>query len=112
MKYALLVYDAPGSWHDLSTEKRHARHAEYHALSDLSGIIAHYRLQPPQNTTTVRVEDDQVVRTEGPLAKARKTLRALYLVETHEPDSVLELAARIPAARGGGAVEVWPLTER
>jgi hypothetical protein len=109
MRYALLVYDAPSSWHDLPTERRHARHGEYHALADLPGVIAHYRLQPPQ---TVRVEDNHVVRTEGPQAETRERLRALYLVESDDHDSVLELAARIPAARAGGAVEVWPLTEQ
>jgi hypothetical protein len=112
MKYALLVYDAPGSWHDLSKEQRHARHAKYHALSDLPGVIAHYRVRPPQHTTTVRIENDEVVTAEGPLAETRETLRALYLIESDDHDFALELAARTPAARAGGAVEVWPLTER
>jgi hypothetical protein len=35
-----------------------------------------------------------------------------YLVEADNIDAALELAARIPAARMGGAVEVRPLVER
>jgi hypothetical protein len=97
MKYAVLVYEAPGSWHDLDTEQKHAVHGEYHAAGDFPGVIAHYRLRSPRRTTTVRVEDDQVVRNEGRLADARENLRALHLVESDEHDSVLELAARIPA---------------
>jgi hypothetical protein len=38
--------------------------------------------------------------------------RSVPLLESDDQDSVLEMAARIPAARIGGAVEVWPLTER
>jgi hypothetical protein len=112
MKYALLVYDAPSSWHGLSTEQKRALHREYHAVAASPGVIGHYRLRPRQVTTTVRVEEDQIVKTEGPLADTRESLRAFYLLESDDHDSVLELAARIPAARTGGAVEVWPLTER
>ena len=112
MKYALFLYETPGSWHDLSTEQRRALHDEYHAVAASPGLIGHYRLRPPQRTTTVRVEEDQIVKTAGPLADRRENLRALYLLESDDHDSVLEVAARIPAARTGGAVEVWPLTER
>lgn len=111
MKYALLVYDDPASWHDLSTEQKHARHDEYHDVAASAGI-GHYRMRPPQKTTTVRVEDDRLVKTKGPLADTIETLRALYLIENDDEDSALAFAARIPAARTGGAVEVWPLTER
>jgi hypothetical protein len=111
MKYTLLVYDAPDSWHSLSAAQKHGLHDEYHALAASPGVIGHYRLRPPKNTTTVRVQD-QIVRTEGPLADTRESLRALYLLESDDQDSVLEFAAQIPAARLGGAVEVWPLAER
>ena len=111
MKYALLVYDVPGSWHDLSTEQKRALHGEYHAIADSPGVISHFRLRP-QAAMTVRIEEDDIVRTEGPLDKRRENLFAFYLVESDDSDSALELAARIPAARMGGATEVWPLAER
>jgi hypothetical protein len=81
-------------------------------LGGIPGIIGHYRLRPPTNTTTVRIEDDRIVKTEGPLSDTRENFRALYLIESEATDAAVELAARIPAARMGGAVEVWPLTER
>lgn len=81
MKYALLVYDDPSSWHSLATEQRHAVHDEYHDVADFPGIIGHYRLRPPQNTTTVRVEEDQIVTTDGPLTDTRETFRAFYLLD-------------------------------
>jgi len=112
VKYALFVYDAPCSWHSVPTEQRHALHGEYHALAELPGVFAHYRFRPPEATTTVRVEEDQVVKSQGPLVDASETLRALYLLESDDHDAVLELAARTPAARMGGAVEVRPILER
>lgn len=112
MKYALLVYDDPDSWHDVSTEEKHARHDQYQNVAASAGVIGHYRLRPPQKTITVRVEEDRVVKNGRPLAETRENFRALYLIESDNHDSVLELASRIPAARTGGAVEVWPLMER
>jgi hypothetical protein len=111
MKYALFVYDTPSSWQTLSTEQKHTLHGEYHTLAASPGIIGHYRLRPPQNTTTVRVEAGQTSKTEGPLA-TKENLRALYLLESDHHDAVLEFAAQIPAARMGGAIEVCPLAER
>lgn len=112
MQYALLVYDLPGSWQNLSTEQKLTLHGEYHTVAASPDVIGHYRFRPPQMTTTVRVEETRTVKYEGPLVDSRESLRAFYLLESDDHDAVLELAARIPAARMGGAVEVWPLTER
>ena len=113
MKYALFVYDAPSSWHGVPVEERHAAHGEYHALAESPGVIGHYRFRPPEAITTVRVEEGLVVTSPGPLVDTgERALRALYLLETDDHDAVLELAARAPAARMGGAVEVRPLVER
>lgn len=112
MKYALFIYDAPSTWHSVPGDRRHAVHGEYHALAELPGVFAHYRFRLPETTTTIRVEEDQVVKSQGPLVDASETLRALYLLESDDHDAVLELAARTPAARMGGVVEVRPILER
>src|SRR5262245_14936756 len=112
MKYALFVYDVSGSWHGVPTEQKHALHDQYRDVGAAPNVVGHYRIPPPENTTTVRVEDDHIVNTKGPLADTRQHFRAMYLIERDEYASVLELAARVPAARMGGAVEVWPLRER
>lgn len=109
MKYALLVYDVRGSWHNLSTEQRQAMHREYQALAEVPGVIGHYRLRPPEMTTTIRVDEGQVKKAGGLSADTRGDLRAIYLLESDDHDSVFGFAARIPAARRGGAVDVRPL---
>jgi hypothetical protein len=76
-------------------------------------VIGHYRFRPPEASTTVRVEEGQVVTSPGPLVDtSARALRALYLLESDDHGAALELAARAPAARMGGAVEVRPLVER
>jgi hypothetical protein len=45
MNYALLVYDHPGSWHDVSTEQRHARRDEYQDVAASAGVIGHDRVR-------------------------------------------------------------------
>jgi hypothetical protein len=53
-----------------------------------------------------------VARTEGSSSEATEALRALYLLESDDPDAVLDLASQLPAVRMSGAIEVWPLSER
>jgi len=112
VKYALFVYDLASSWDSLSEEEKHAVYGEYHAVSDSPEIVAHYRLQPPQKTTTVRVEEGQTLMAEGPLADTREIFAGFYVLESDDREAVLKVASLIPAARMGGAIEVRPLVER
>jgi hypothetical protein len=119
MKYALLGYDSEGSLDGLAAEEKRALHRAHRALhndvqaaaSSSVSVIAHYRVRAARETTTVRLDGGEVVRSEGPSAEASDALRALYLLESADPEAVIDLAARLPAVRMGGTVEVWPLTE-
>jgi len=110
MNYALLVYVSPESLRGLSPEDKRSLHGEHQAAAS-TRVIAHYRVRPPRLATTVRVEGDQIVKTEGPSAETSERLRALYVLESDEHDAVLDFASQIPAVRLGGTVEVWPLIE-
>jgi hypothetical protein len=119
MKYAVLGYDSEGSLGALAAEGKRALHGAQRALHDdvqaaansSVRVISHYRVRPPRHTTTVRLAGDEIVTSEGPSTEASEALRALYLVDSDDPDAVLDLAARLPAVRMGGTVEVWPLIE-
>jgi len=118
VKYALLGYDPEGSLDSLDVEDKRALHRAHRALHDDAqaastsvSVIAHYRFRPARGATTVRRADGEIVRTKGSASETNETLRALYLVESDDPDGVLDLATSLPAVRMGGIVEVWPLTE-
>ena len=48
---------------------------------------------------------------DGPFAETKEAIGGYLLFETDDPAAAVELAARIPAARPGGAVEVRPIVE-
>jgi hypothetical protein len=114
MKYALLIYPgrAPQEVERLSDEEQRSILDEYMALTDEPGVLGAAQLQPPESATTIRVEDGKALTTDGPFANTKEILGGLYLFEADNLDRALEIAARIPAARLGGAVEVRPLVER
>jgi hypothetical protein len=112
MNYAVLVYVAPESLKGLSSEDKRSLHGEHQAAPPASvSLIAHYRFRPPRTATTIRLNGDGVVKTEGPSAETREVLRALYVLESDEQDAALEFASQHPAVRLGGTAEVWPLIE-
>jgi hypothetical protein len=61
---------------------------------------------------TPSVQDGQTLITDGPFADTKEVFGGYYGFEADSLDGVLEVAARIPAARMGGCVEVRPLVER
>src|SRR6266511_3982099 len=111
MAYAVLIYVAPESLRGLSSEDKRSLHSEHEAPPGSGNLIAHYRLRPPRTATTIRVNRDEVVKTEGPSADSSERLRALYVLESDEQDAALEFAGQHPAVRLGGIAEVWPLIE-
>ena len=69
-------------------------------------------LQPAETATTVRVQDGRTLTTDGPFVAIKEALAGWLVFEADDLDAAIELAARIPAARLGGAIEVRPIAER
>jgi hypothetical protein len=111
MKYALLIYGNDTEWENLSEDEQKAISAEYYAIAQVSGILGGEQLAPVDTATTVRVQNGETLTTDGPFAETKELLGGFYLFEADNLDTALELAARVPAARRGGAVEVRPLVE-
>jgi hypothetical protein len=109
MQYALLIYYEPAAIEALGEDEREAVHREYMALKDLPEMIGGASLHPVETATTVRVQDDQVLVTDGPFADTKEIFAGLYLLEADDLDQATEIAARIPAVRFGGAVEIRPV---
>jgi len=113
LKYALLIYSPPGrTWEDLSEEEQNSVMGEYFAISQSPGILGGEQLQPTETATSVRVDNGSTLTTDGPFADTKEVFGGFYLLEADNLDKAIEVAARIPAARMGGAVEVRPIVER
>jgi hypothetical protein len=112
MKYLLQIYPAADEFAHLSAAEREAIVGEYIAIGQSPGVVGGDQLQPVETATTVRVQDGETLLTDGPFVDAKEHLGGYLLVEADDLDVALELAARIPAARMGGAIEVRPLVER
>jgi hypothetical protein len=82
------------------------------AIGQTPGIMGGHQLQGPETATTVRVQDGSTLTTDGPFAETKEAIGGYYLFEADDLDAAIELAARIPAARMGGAIEVRPVVER
>jgi hypothetical protein len=111
MKYALLIYTAPDDFSALSEAEQRAISAEYFALRDEPTCVDGAQLQPVDAATTVRVQGGETLTTDGPFAETKEVFAGYYLFELENLDAALEMAARVPAARMGGSVEVRPLVE-
>ena len=112
MKYLLQIYPATDEFAGLSAREQEAIVGEYVAVGQSPGVIGGEMLHPVETATTVRVQDGETLLTDGPFVDAKEHLGGDYLVDADDLDRALEIAARIPAARMGGAIEVRPLVER
>ena len=116
MKYLLLIHQGdaptprdPEAWAKLSEEEQSQVFADYQALNQTPGVTPGLQMQGPEAATTVRVEDGQTLTTDGPFVTVKEALAGWLVYEADDLDAAIELAARIPAARLGGAIEVRPV---
>jgi hypothetical protein len=114
MQYMLLIYsgEATANFQDLPEEEQNAIVGEYMEIQRAPGVTGGAQLHPGETATTVRVDDGRTLTTDGPFTETKEVLGGYYTVEAPNLDAALEIAARIPAARMGGAVEVRPVVER
>jgi hypothetical protein len=118
MKYLLLIHQGdtptprdPEAWAKLSDEEQRQVFADYQAINQTPGVTPGLQMQGPEAATTVRVEDGRTLTTDGPFVTVKEALGGWLVYEADDLDAAIELAARIPAARMGGAIEVRPLVE-
>ena len=114
MKYLLQIYPpyAREELDRMPEDERQAIVEEYLAIGRSPEVIGGEQLQPIETATTVRVENGETLLTDGPFVDAKEHVGGFCLVQADDLDKALDIAARIPAARMGGAVEVRPLVER
>ena len=111
MKYMALIYVDPTGFSSRSDEEREAITKEYFALAEDPRMVHSDQLQPGSTAKTVRVRGGETLTTDGPFVETKEELGGYYVIQADDLDEAVAFAARIPAARFGGAVEVRPVVE-
>jgi hypothetical protein len=118
MKYMMLIHQVTAptprdaeAWSALSEDERQAVFTGYKALNETPGVTPGLQLAPAETATTVRVQDGKTLTTDGPFVEIKEALDGYLVFEADDLDAAIELAARIPAVRMGGAIEVRPIVE-
>ncbi|HZX54129.1 MAG TPA: YciI family protein [Ilumatobacteraceae bacterium] len=112
MQYTLIIYQGTtplpntDAWASLPAAEQQAIYADYAALNKAVGVTPGLPLGRAEQATTVRVVDGVPITTAGPYAEP---VGGYLVLEADDVDSAVALAARIPAARHGGAIEIRPV---
>jgi hypothetical protein len=113
VKYMLLIYANTSQWDNRTDDEREAITQEYMAIAmDQSVTVHSEQLQPGETATTVKVQDGSTLTTDGPFIETKEELGGYYLIDVPDLDAAIEVAAKLPAARMGGGIEVRPVVER
>ena len=118
MNYLMLIYQGttptprdPEAWAQLPEEEQKAVFQAYQELNQTPGVTPGVQMGEPETATTVRVEGDDTLTTDGPFVETKEALGGYFLFEADDLDAAIELAAKLPPARLGGAIEIRPIVE-
>jgi hypothetical protein len=114
MKFVLMVYHGPtpplpGSdrWNALPEREQKAIYADYGELNKTEGVTGGLPLGLPEAARTVQVRDGKIDVSNG--TYLAEGAGGYWVYEAESMKAAIALAARIPAARLGGAVEIRPV---
>ena len=110
MQFVLLIYHGsfplPGTPANekLSDAEKKQIYAEYAAINQETSITTRLPPMAPGKATTVIVKDGKPQVTSSPYLK--ETLGGAFVLDAPNLEAAIAMAARIPQARLGGAVEI------
>ena len=110
MKYIMLIYQGTALERQaaLPEDEQKQVYADYQALNQTQGVTPGEWLEPAETATTVRVSGGETLTTDGPFVGMKEAVGGWFILEADDLDAAIEVAARVPAARYGGAVEIRP----
>ena len=110
MKYVMVIYQGSAleTQAALSEEEKKQVYADYQQINATPGVTPGVPMGLPENATTVRVEAGKTLTTDGPFVGMKEAIGGVFILEADDLDAAIEVAARVPAARYGGAVEIRP----
>jgi hypothetical protein len=112
MQFVLVVYHGssplPNShgWKALSEAEQKTIYAEYAELNKTPGVAPGLPSIAPNQATTVQVRNGKVEVKDG--THLGEGIGGAFIFDADSMEAAIALAARIPQARLGGAVEIRP----
>lgn len=110
MKYALLIYAAPGTSQLSAAEARQAWLDFAKAARNAGVLLGAERLTATETATSVRIRGGERLLTDGPFMETKEHLLGFYLLDVPDLDTALDWAAQMPVMRYG-TVEIRPVLE-
>ncbi len=114
MRYLLLIYSTPWDNSQLTAAEQAANMEEWTDFTaDLvkRGVMeAGEALEGIETATTVRVNDGDVLTTDGPFAETAEVLGGFYSLNVKDLDEAIAIAAACPGAKYG-SIELRPIVE-
>ncbi|HEX2575402.1 MAG TPA: YciI family protein [Aquihabitans sp.] len=115
MDFVCLIYQGttplpsdPERWATLSEDEQQAIYRDYRALNATEGLTPGPPLGLPADATTVRVVDGEAVTTDGPVIGTDAAVGGYFVLQADDLAGAVAVAATVPAARLGGAIEIRP----
>ena len=103
MKYALLIYSAPGTNELPDPGVREAWIDYAKAVKDAGVLLGAEQLYGTDTATSVRVRGGERLLTDGPFLETKEHLAGFFLIDVPDLDTALDWAARMPHTTSGTA---------
>lgn len=116
-QFVLMIYQGstplPGTpeWETLPSDEQTRVYADYAAINQTPGLTPGPPLGLPTDARTVVVKDGIADVREGAHLGREGVVGGFAVFEADDLDAAIAVAARIPAARLGGAIEVRPVAK-
>jgi len=68
------------------------------------------RLHEPDTATVVRVDNGDILTTDGPFVETREHLGGFYIINAEDLDAALAWASKVTRIIGA-PIEVWPFAD-
>jgi hypothetical protein len=108
-----LIFGDESRYANMSEEEGAAQMAlwgEYSKeLVDAGAFVAGEGLQSSTTATTLRVENDEPVLTDGPFAETKEQIGGFYVIEVDNLDQAIGWAKKLPSTGNGMPTEIRPV---
>ena len=108
MRYMMLIYS--NEQREVS-ERNYEPHRVLMEEATRAGVfVAAEPLAPPSSTTTLRIQGDRTLITDGPFAESKEQLAGYYIFECENLDHAIEWATKIQTACTASVlIEIRPM---